>query len=540
MSENKHVNFLLQLYYRDAAGTVIADPGELYAMVDHTGSPSDAISPNGYFDGRVLQASVEEFVFSPGSSRGPRSVNNAGLVLQNNDGELDVWGDRSIHGCPCYLRMIRGDGEVVNNEFTGVLELVDAGDETITFYARDQTFLLLQKQALSKRYAGTNVLPSGLEGTADDIKGQYKPWVLGRVFNFRPPCVNTSLLIYEIDGEEGLRTGWSLVGRDSGITLTQQANYVDVADMEANAPSPGCFRVLAGGGYGYVRIGAGLVGQLTFDVVNPCATAESSVTPRGGGIDESAWHVLVQAVASKSSGHGSVSAYDPAIPVMPVSGLVVTGEMTLLDCINTMTNGSGNGWTYTSGSIATKSVSDPGAYSAGTSDELNEDSIVSSAGKTSLRKVVTNDSDRGIPVWRVVVQYRRNHTIQNDSELSGSVSAADVGYYGQEWRTAVAEDASVKTQWPGSSEILLSCPFWEEADAAALAARLLAVYKVQRAMFQCDVPYDPGYLNWNAWALASTKMIKHPRFNLSAGRAVKVVGRRLNIDRQTITLTLWG
>lgn len=525
---------LLQVYYREADGTVIAAPGVLYATVDRTAPPFDEVAPDAYCDGYLLQAATDESVWGHGATRGQRQVQNAAFVVNNPGGELDVWRSRSVHGCSCVLYRMHADGTpeegtVIDVDFTGVLELVEVADDTVTFHARDQSFMLLRQPALSKRYAGTNVLPSGQEGTADDIKGQSKPWVLGYVFNFAPPCVNTALHIYEIDGEEGLRTGWSLVGRDAGFVLTQEADYADVADMEANAPTAGAFRVLAGSGFGYVRLGAKPTGQLTFDVLNPAAY--STTAP-----NKTRLRALVEDLAAKSSGHspGHASNMPPAL------GIVVKDGMTLMDAINTLITGCGSGWSCPA-KIVFFAVSDPGAYVAGTFDEINEDNVAVTSGKTSLRQVVTNDSDRGIPAWRVVVRYHRNYTVQTGTQISASVAAADATAYAQEWRVASAADPAVKTRWPNAPEIVIDSCIWLEADAQTLADTLLAIYKVQRGMFVCDVQLDPDSDNEDfAYTVGTTKMLKHPRYELSAGLAVKVVGRRFNIDRRTISLTLWG
>jgi hypothetical protein len=65
------------------------------------------------------------------------------------------------------------------------------------------------------KYAGSNVLPDGLEGGAE-LKDKPKPWCFGQVFNVPAVCVNTSKLIYQV--HDGAVSSISDV-RDGGVSL---------------------------------------------------------------------------------------------------------------------------------------------------------------------------------------------------------------------------------------------------------------------------------------------------------------------------------
>jgi hypothetical protein len=63
---------------------------------------------------------------------------------------------------------------------------VTVGWTTLSVKLRDphQALTLpLQKN----KYGGTNVLPAGIDGTANDLKDQAKPLLYGRVLNIAPP-----------------------------------------------------------------------------------------------------------------------------------------------------------------------------------------------------------------------------------------------------------------------------------------------------------------------------------------------------------------
>ena len=73
----------------------------------------------------------------------------------------------------------------------------------ITFQCRDALHAL-DINLLTTKYAGTNAMPAGVEGTTDDIGGTPKPVLLGTCKNVTPKQVNTSKKIYQIDGVRGL------------------------------------------------------------------------------------------------------------------------------------------------------------------------------------------------------------------------------------------------------------------------------------------------------------------------------------------------
>lgn len=103
------------------------------------------------------------------------------------------------------------------------------------------------------RYGGTNALPNGLDGVATDIKGNGRPILFGKAFNFAPPQVNTTRLIYEIS--DGLIQSVDAV-YDRGTALTAGAAYSSQSDMETNAPTAGQYRAWLNAAGSYIRVGS--------------------------------------------------------------------------------------------------------------------------------------------------------------------------------------------------------------------------------------------------------------------------------------------
>ncbi len=76
------------------------------------------------------------------------------------------------------------------------MEQAEFTREEVRIKLRDKMFDL-QKPLQPTKYAGSNALPSGLEGVSD-IKGKPKPVCYGQVYNVPAVCVNTSKLIFQV------------------------------------------------------------------------------------------------------------------------------------------------------------------------------------------------------------------------------------------------------------------------------------------------------------------------------------------------------
>ena len=74
-----------------------------------------------------------------------------------------------------------------------------------------------------------------------------------------------------------------------------------------------------------------------------------------------------------------------------------------------------------------------------------------------------------------------------------------------------------------------------EADAQAEAARRLALMRVRRSVFHATAKAQPLQLD-----LGQTVQLTHPRFGLSAGRLVLVVGLSEAARVNVVDLDLWG
>jgi hypothetical protein len=158
---------------------------------------------NTIYEPRITQPlSVARHLFAPGATSGRSVIGIGDLVLQNADGLLDALAtDYAFDGRALVIR--RGTEGAAYPAgfpvvFTGTMEQVEVNRDTVVVRCRDRAFELDAPLQVTL-YDGDNVLPDGLEGTADDLKGKPKPLAYGVVQNATLPCVNTAKLIYQLN-----------------------------------------------------------------------------------------------------------------------------------------------------------------------------------------------------------------------------------------------------------------------------------------------------------------------------------------------------
>lgn len=370
----------------------------------------------------------------------------------------------------------------------------------------------LDRPLQTARYGGTNALPAGTDGTADDLKGQPKPRVYGVVKNVAPVLVNTSRLIYQI--HDGALQAVGAV-YDRGAALTAGAAYASEADMQANAPSAGQYRVWLAGGM--VRLGSLPTGQVTAD-----ATEGATAAARYAG-------ALVSRIAQQMGiAAGDVSAADAAAldAAAPYElGAAVQGDESALAVMERIAASVGAWFGFDR--LGVLRLGRLVAPSSSPTTELTEISI------TSLERIAQD----ALPVWRVVLGWGRNETVQA-GDLAGSVAAARRAWLAETVRTATAEDAAVKNRYKLAGELRRDTLLVTQANADTEAARLLALYKVRRDTFKVRARLSAAEVE--NIDLGQVVRLTWPRYGLAAGRLFVVTGLRQDFERDAVEVTLWG
>lgn len=174
----------------------------------YTTKPTDTPADTA-FDARVKEpCDMRRWMFGQKTTSGRSVVGVGQVVLLNGDGALDDLADPSVYsidGRPITVRRGPASGGAYPGDFAvvfaGSMQYAEATPDEIRISIRDNQSQLVGPLQTEK-YAGDNALPAGLEGTADDLKGKPKPVLYGKVLNIRPPCVNTSKLIYQVSDDE--------------------------------------------------------------------------------------------------------------------------------------------------------------------------------------------------------------------------------------------------------------------------------------------------------------------------------------------------
>jgi hypothetical protein len=154
-----------------------------------------------------------------------------------------------------------------------------------------------------------------------------------------------------------------------------------------------------------------------------------------------------------------------------------------------------------------------------------------------LDRVATSDEDRGVPLWRVTLNYGRNYTVQDAQTLAGSVTAARRSQLGQEWRTVKVEDAAVKTVHRLAPELTIDTLYTTEADATTEATRVLTLRKVRRDRIHFTVPFDSSTATLDLGVLIS---VAYPRFGYTAGKLFTTIGVDPDARARRMLVTAWG
>lgn len=501
----------------DAAGSV-----RTFYLTDQTGgfatTPTDTPA-NQAFMPRIIDAGrIGLNAFSDGRTGGGTKLEIGEISIANIDGALDAWINYSFDGRAVVIRTGSAAAAYPSGFQTilsGTVESLEASFDRIVIRLRDKQFVF-DKPALTTRYAGSNALPGGLEGVANDLKGKTKPRAFGKVFNVAPPCVNTSRLIYELGPIQSADAAY-----DRGLLLTAGAAYASQADMEATAPAAGQYRVWnpGGGASAFARFGSTPTGLVTFDLTEGATAGDRAAAQ------------ILKRLALLAVSSGEISAADvTSLDTLnsAVVGVWVEGEMKVREAMDKIAASIGAFYAFDStGLLRMGRLSAP----SGTA--------VVSIGPDDYKKGIARRAprDNGMPVWRAVLRYSRLWTVQ-PSDIAGAVAADRRAYLAAETRTEIASDAAVKTQWLLAVEAEFETLLTSSSDAATEVARLLALYKVRRDIF--DVPVRIDIVSKNGLRLMDVVELRCARFGMSSGRLFRIIGIRIELGNKQAILSLWG
>ena len=507
------------------------------ATTGFTSAPDCAIAPNAHYPARIIKpGGVQRSLWRPGAANGARTTASIGsVVLANADGGLDGMLDQAFDGRP--LRILEGTGKRRDQFATllaGTLAGVVVSGNQVTLRVRDRVSQIADEIAQPIRYAGDNVLPAGAEGTAADLKGKPKPWLVGECENFTPPCVNTSRLIYQISAKAIAEVAavWS-----NGAAITAGTLRADLATLQATAPTTGtydwCLGNDATGEGAYFRLGSSPANATITcharEGANAAARTPAQVARRlmlaAPGVTESnvpmSGFVALDVAQSDACGWW----------FGPEDG------QTLGPAIDAVLASAGAGWTpRRDGTFAPLRLDDPSGYEP--IARFTEGDIL-----PGLRCYAAGSDNANPPPYEVALQWGRNWTVQSAQQTAGSITDARRAFLALAYRTATVRHRAIWDPVSRAGRNPLSQPLGHttqlrtEANAQAEAARLLRLFGASRRIVDMVLPRSrvPASLD-----LGAVIRVTFPRFGLAAGKQFAVTALDEDWTASTVRIEGWG
>lgn len=518
-------DWLAELEYHSGVAT-----GTLrYSSHGYTSRPTDT-PPNTIYEHRIDGiGAFAVHLFGSGRTMGDASVEMSDLTLDNLDNALSAYMDYGFDGRAVTLRRLSDPaGALATSEIVlrGSLEGLDSDSGRtgfrFRFYDRRRD---IDKPIQTNFFAGTVLGTSdSIDGTPDQ-KDKPRPLCFGKCFSVPGVLVNPYALFIQV--HDGPVT--SIVAYDGGVPLTYAGDYPTIAALRAAVHNPGKYATCLAAGvwrpYGSFKGRPAFV--WTADVVEGSTAAGR----RAGAVTK---RLLARLGQDGNIDAVSFAALDAAATAEV--GIYIEDETSCLSAIRQIL-GSVGGWIAPTplGAFQVGRLSAPGASTWA----LVEPEILTDSATDTIAFTPNPDTDGGVPTFRIVLKAVRNWHVHSDNDLAGCVAAANPARgtaLRQEYLDSKAEDLAVQTKHLLSRELVIETLLADAAAAEAEAARRLALYGVQRRVIRVMATREEAL---NA-VLNSTGTVTFSGLGFDAGRAMVVIGREDDFQRERVALTLWG
>lgn len=479
-------------------------------------------------------ANIRRQIVADGRTFGSSQPSYGELVLDNVNGAYDEYLD---FGYGFDGKLLLGDHLADYSTFVtviaGKIEQAVGDLNEIVFRFRDRQ-IELDREFSPSVYLGTNSGIVGLEGLAGDIKGQNKIRTFGINQQVSPDPLNTSDQVFGVNHTKaGAITAISSFDavRVNGSAWTFHADYADAAALQAAAP-PGQGHYSTALSVGLIRMGGSIGGQVTVDVTESATAATNRLPSIVNRLLLDAGVASGDIVAADITQLATDAGYD--------AGLVIKAESyrQALD----MLAASYGGWYAPNrlGQYNVKQIKSPTGTPAATFRRFIYPEVAAAGDYKieALERIVSNDDGRGVPAWKITVNYLKMWTVQEATGIAAAVSEANRAKFSREYRSVTAEDAGVKDQFPEAIELSFDTVLINEADAQALANHMLTLYGVKRNLYRLTASY--GVSLASAIDLGDVVKIYYPRFGLTNGQLFNIHGILYDARAKTVELECWG
>jgi hypothetical protein len=455
-----------------------------------------------HFAPRLLDPGIFRREMSSGSRLVGQARSSFGeLVLANADGALDAWTGYGVYGRAIVLRCSdTGEGAYPaawSTVFSAVMHSLHATMRDIRIAVRDRT-IELQRPICSSTFAGTG----DAEGDSN-MAGRRKPRCYYEPLYPPGLLVDASRNMFWLHEGSAVDTG--VVALDGGASFTMGADYTNLADCLANAPSSGQARIYYGPPV-LVRYNAAPAFQAMVDSISALCVHDA-VYPAGANL----------------------------FTEMGISGVTVNG--------NPVVEGYFDDESTWLQALSAYAMAGPFWFGFNRLGEFDWYEIADPASGTSLATLEARDilaadrlppSDWAAPLWRVTVLDRQNFSYAR----TWSTVAPYTSYPGmsREYRdSGVHADATVLDKYPAAQDSTVRVVGNVVGDT--LAQDWMTLFGADRALWVVKLKFTAALL---ALDINDTVTLKLPRYGLSAGAKFLVVAVELNLRAETITFTLWG
>lgn len=501
------------------------------------------------FEPRVKNpGSFRNEMFAKGSTGGQLTTGYGEISLINLDGALDPLRLHGFDGRPVTISHGPQNGDYPD-DFVVILKATmnqpTFERKLMSIKLRDK-YHVFNKNLQSLKFLGNNVLPDGIEGV-EDLKGSPKPLLFGTASNLTPIQVNTSKYIYAINVRDASLfdsltdvdsiaswdsatgtvvndTGVKITAvRDMGVALTAGAVYSSEADMLATAPAAGQYRVWEAGGY--FRLGSEPEGGVTVNCTD------------GGYPNYSKLGQIVQHLVSDFAGLTSSEINSSDITTVNSSETAEMGyytsnqEVTVSEVISDLC-GPINAWAGFDrlGIFRLKLINTslPTETYTLTESDIIDYELLSMAETTS-----------GVPVKKFTFKFRKNWTVQSQSDLAGSVVEPYRTLYTKEYyiseTTTNSSEEFIKLKHLLSEDMTFESLFYDIAPMTTL--RQLQIYNKMRTRLKLTIKFDKAKLD--LLSLGTIVKLYLNRFGCNDGVNFMILGYYLDMSSNKLELTLW-
>ena len=287
------------------------------------------------------------------------------------------------------------------------------------------------------------------------------------------------------------------------------SSYASLADLEDDTLEPvaGSYKWIGHSTGSYVRLGALPAGDILADVTHGSTAADRTAAQLILDVLTDAGYTSADWVAA------DFTALDTAENAE--CGVYLTGGETIAEVVDALARTPGAWWGVdASGDVRVQQLTAPSGSSTFT---ITEHDVL------SLERVASSDPLLGLPSTSTTLRY-----------VNASTETLD--------GTATDTDATVLTTHLLAQTTEEETQFTQYADALAEATRRQTLRGTMRSAFRVELPMETPAGIASEFAtldLGAVGTLSHPRFGLSGGVLVRILGVQPNHAAKTITLTLW-